>query len=311
MKIGISYFAMLAIWSTVPLALKWSMAGTSYTFAVSARVIIAAVFMVTLLAVTRIRIPYHRKALQTYAVSSVNFMGMMMLYWGAQFVPSGWIGVTFGFMPLMNAVMCALWLGERDFDRIRVWGLLIGFGGILVIFAKALDLSTQIAVAMLSIVTAVTVASGVAVWIKRIGAHLPGPAVAGGGLIAATPFYLLVWLLSDGSVPADLSTRNVLAILYIAVIGTGVVFTLLYFTMKHISLARLALIGMISPVTTLMLGKLLNDEPMSMRIWIGTGLIVVALILHEYVPLLRAGRDIPPSEDQAELEEARLISRYD
>lgn len=311
MHIALAYFAMLAIWSTVPLSVKWSMVGSNFLSAVSARILIAAVFMAIVLAAARIRLPLHRKALQTYAVSSVNYFGMMMLYWGAQFVPSGWLGVMFGCIPLYNAVMCALWLGEREFQPLKIAGLATGIIGLLVIFAKAIDLSLQIGVAMLAISLAVAIAAGVGIWVKRIGAHLPGMVVAGGGLLTAMPFYLLLWLSSGAPAPSELSTRTIAATLYIAIIGTGVVFTLYYFVMKHMSLARLALIGMVSPVCALLLGNVLNDEPVNVRVWFGTALIVAALVLHEYLPYRLAGIDAPATPEEAELEETSLMTRYD
>ena len=83
--------------------------------------------------------------------------------------------------------------------------------------------------------------------------------------------------------------RTTLAICYIAIIGTGFVFILFYYVLNHVSATRIAIIGMIAPVIALLLGNIANNEPFSTRIWSGTGIIVFALLLHEYVPKRSAG----------------------
>ena len=144
MQVSLAYLAMIVIWSTVALAVKWSIDSVGYSFAAAARFSIAAVFIVMVMAVRRERIPLHRQALITYALSATNFAGFIFLFWGAQWVPSGWIGVTFGCSPLLTALMSAAWLGERSLTPTKVSGLLLGAVGMVVIFGTAFDFGLKV-----------------------------------------------------------------------------------------------------------------------------------------------------------------------
>jgi drug/metabolite transporter (DMT)-like permease len=309
LQAALAYLTMLAIWATVPLSLKWSLEGTTFWFAVTARIVTASLFMAVLIAAARVPLPRTRPAVSTYLISAGSFLGMLVMYWGARFIPSGWIAVMFGTMPLLTAIMSALWLGEKTLTGLRVAGLLVGIAGLAVMFATALAMSTESALGMAAVVVTVAIASASAVWIKRIDADLQGPAVSAGGLFTAMPVFVLVWFAADGEPPAQLELKTAGALIYIAVVGTGVVFSLFYYSMKYISLTRLALIGMLSPVIALTLGNVLNGEPLNTRIWTGAGLIVASLLLHEYIPhRLERARGLPETSD---IKDTSLITRYD
>ena len=140
MRLVSAYLGMVIIWSTVPLTVKWSLDGASFIFVATTRVVIGALCILPLVALTRTRLPMERTALKAYGFSAINFLGMLGMYWGAQYIPSGWIGVTIATMPLTTATMAAIWLGERSLTPIKLAGLATGFAGVLLVFATAIDL---------------------------------------------------------------------------------------------------------------------------------------------------------------------------
>ena len=67
-----------------------------------------------------------RHSLAIYLLGGVPmFIAMSSVYWSAQFIPSGWISVIFGFSPIMTSLLATLLLGERAFAD----GRLGGYGG--------------------------------------------------------------------------------------------------------------------------------------------------------------------------------------
>ena len=284
-RVTIAYLTMIVIWSTVALAVKWSIDGVGYAFAAAARFGVAALFIALVIVVRRESIPMHRRARITYGLSAINFASFIFLFWGAQHVPSGWIGVTFGSAPLLTALMAAAWLGERSLTPAKLVGLGLGVLGMLVIFGTAYDFGANFVYGLASVLVSVATGAFTLVWVKRIGAHLPSLPIAAMGIFIVTPLYLAFWWWTDGVWPAaGLNLRTTLAIAYIAIIGTGFVFILFYYVLNHVAATQIALIGMIAPIIALLLGSFANAEPFSPRIWAGTGIIVCALLLHEYVP---------------------------
>ena len=284
MRLVSAYLGMVIIWSTVPLTVKWSLDGASFIFVATTRVVIGALCILPLVALTRTRLPMERTALKAYGFSAINFLGMLGMYWGAQYIPSGWIGVTIATMPLTTATMAAIWLGERSLTPIKLAGLATGFAGVLLVFATAIDFGYHALLGVIAVFVSVTVAAAASIGVKRVAANISGIQTAAGGLLISAPSYLIIWAACDPWWPTELPLRAGLSMAYIGIFGTGVVFPLLYYALKHLSATRVSLVTMITPVLALLLGTWLNDETVSLRVWSGTGLILAALVVHEYSP---------------------------
>ena len=118
MSVPAAYFSIILIWTTTPLAIKWSAEGSHFLFAVSARMMIGMVMSLCLLWLTRTPLPWGRKARRTYLAVGLGVYGALGLtYWGAQFIPSGLISLIFGLTPVMTGLLATLLLGERNLTR--------------------------------------------------------------------------------------------------------------------------------------------------------------------------------------------------
>ncbi len=98
----------------------------------------------------------------------------------------------------------------------------------------------------------------------------------------ALPAYLCTWGIADGHWPALLPKSSLISILYLGVIATTIGFVLYYYLLTHLAATKVALITLISPVLALMLGKAANQEPLTLKVALGSTLILTALFVHEY-----------------------------
>jgi drug/metabolite transporter (DMT)-like permease len=292
MSVPVAYLAIVLIWSTTPLAIQWSTQGTGFAFAVLARMLIGAVVAALVVLVWRIRFPLHARARRAYLVGGVGLFGAMALtYWGARYVNSGLVSVLFGLSPLMAGVLAAVWLGENSLTRAKVAGTLLGAGGLAVIFVHGSALGDEHALAgLVAVLAAVFVYSASLVSLKRIGDDSPPLATTVGTLTVSLPLFALVWLMSDGQLPQAMPPRSGAAIAYLGVFGSVIGFALYYYVIKHLDTGKIALITLITPVMALLLGNLLNGETIGLRLWLGTGLILLGLTVHQgetWLPMLR------------------------
>ena len=128
MRIALAYLCIILLWATTPLAIKWSGQGPGFIFGAGSRMFIGAACMVTILAIRRKRLPSHRKAKITYFIIAIQIYGAMLsVYWGAQFVPSGWVSVIFGLSPFITALFSALWLKEQCFSLGKIFSYFLSF----------------------------------------------------------------------------------------------------------------------------------------------------------------------------------------
>ncbi|MGR8935804.1 MAG: DMT family transporter [Gammaproteobacteria bacterium] len=283
MRILAAYFGVILLWSTTPLAIKWSGEGPGYLFGVTGRMTVGALCVGTALLLLRRPLAWHRGARLTYVAVAVQIYGsMLVVYWASQFIPSGWISVVFGLSPLITALLAALCLGERSLMPGKLLAYCCGIGGLSVMFGSALQFGQQAALGIAGVLLSALLQSASAVWIKRLDARVPALSQVGGGLLFAVPAYWLTWGLADGRWPVRLPVSSWGAILYLGVIATGIGFALYYYVLLHLSATRVALVTLIAPVFALLLGHMLNHEALTPQIILGTALILAALLLHEF-----------------------------
>lgn len=288
MRIVLSFIFIVLLWSTTPLAIKWSAEGSSFIFSVTARMCIGLICILFMLLAMRQRLLWHGKAKQTYFAVAVQIYGAMMaVYWSAQFIPSGWISVIFGLTPFITAVLSALWLKERSLSWDKLLAYILGITGLTVMFHSALHISYNTAIGVFGVLFATFLQAFSAVWVKLIHAKLPAITQVTGGMLFAVPFYLATWWLIDGTLPNTLPINSALSILYLGLIATPIGFALYYYILTHLPATRVALITLISPVLALLLGHYLNKEALTLEIAIGSGLILSALIMQSFVGQIR------------------------
>jgi drug/metabolite transporter (DMT)-like permease len=283
MSLPAAFVSVILIWSTTPLAIKWSALGIGFSFAVFSRMAVGMLLCAVLLLLFRVPFPLHRRALQAYLAGGLSmFAAMALTYWSSQFVSSGMIAVLFGLSPLITSLGAALWLKEEALTAEKLVGMLLGVLGLLLVFRGGLGLAEGSALGLLTLFMAVVAQSLGLVWLKRIDDDSPPLATTMGILLVSLPLFFLAWWMADGHVPEAVSGRSAAATLYLGTFGSVLGFALYYYLIKHMEAGRVALITLITPVLALLLGHGLNDEAVLPQVWLGTASIVLGLCVHRW-----------------------------
>jgi drug/metabolite transporter (DMT)-like permease len=281
MSLPAAFVTVILIWSTTPLAIKWSALGVGFSFAVFSRMAIGVLLSAVLLAAFRVRVPLHRKALSAYMAGGLSMFGAMALtYWSSQFVSLGMIAVLYGLSPLITSLGAMLWLKEESLTPSKFAGMVMGVLGLFLVFRGGLGAGS--AAGLIALFLAVVSQSLGLVWLKRIGDDSPPLAMTLGILVVALPLFFTGWWLVDGHIPAAIPERAVAATVYLGTFGSVLGFALYYYLIKHMEAGRIALITLITPVMALLLGHGLNNEAVLPQVWLGTASIVSGLCLHRW-----------------------------
>jgi drug/metabolite transporter (DMT)-like permease len=283
MSVPAAYGAIIVIWSTTPLAIKWSGEGPGFLFGVLGRMVLGLLVSLALLVALRVRFPWDAGARRTYAAAALGAFGTMLcIYWAAQYIPSGIIAILFGLVPLVTGLFANLWLDEESFTPARLAGVLSALTGLVVIFGSGLTLGAHAVSGIAAVLLGVVLQSAGAVLIKRVNAGLHGLAVTGGTLAIVTPLFFLAWLVFDGHAPAALPARAAASILYLGVVGSVLGFSLYFYVLKHVEANVASLITLVSPVFALILGQIVNGEPITATVWAGAALVLGGLAIHQW-----------------------------
>ncbi|GBL44814.1 permease of the drug/metabolite transporter (DMT) superfamily [Sulfuriferula multivorans] len=290
MSIPAAYLGVILIWSTTPLAIQWSGVGADFMFPLLVRMLIGLVACLVLMRVLRISMVRSRAALNAYVAAGTGIFGAMLLvYWGARYVPSGLIAVLFGLIPLFTGLIGMVINDAERLTPAKLAGIVLGLAGLVVIFGAGAKIGAQALPGIAAILCAVAIQAASLVWVKRTGVALPVLALTTGALTLVVGLLLPLWLVLFGQVP-QWSMRAGLSTLYLGIFGSVAGFTLYFYVTKHLQAGQVALITLITPVSALLLGQTLNGERPGADVWLGTVLILLGLGMHQWRLLVRMAR---------------------
>lgn len=274
-----AYLLVVLIWSTTPLAIQWSSNGLHPLMGVSLRMIAAVSVGYVLLKLTGLSIEWSRLAWKNYMAGAVGIVGgLVCVYLGARYVPSGLISVIFGLSPAITGFLAVYVLKEPPLTVMKCLALLLSIIGLMIIFTDGIELGEGFFYGFgLTFMGAVFFSlSGVLVKLYELQGHPLSQTM--GTLVVALPFYLLMSLpvmadVNIGQVP--LSTFG--AILYLGIGGSLIGFLSYFYILRKLSPGTVALVTLITPVLALFFGIYLNQEYISPMVWLGVFVILSGL----------------------------------
>lgn len=287
MPVSIAYLGVILIWSTTPLAIQWSSLGAGFDFAVASRMWLGIVVAALICSLLRARPPLDRKASLTYLASGLGvYFGMSGAYWSSQYIPSGWISVIFGLAPIYTSILGSLFLGEQSVGLRKTGSLLLCILGLYVMFRGGTPDRNSLYGVIAVMLGCLGYALGI-IAIKAVGARIRPLFTMTGTLVVSGILFTLTWYLNGAAVPVEIPLRAGAAIVYLGTIGSVLGFLLFYYLLQHIQATRAALITVIAPGCALVLGNLLNSEPLTAQIGAGAAMVLCGLLLFEFGDAIR------------------------
>lgn len=200
--------------------------------------------------------------------------------WGMQYVSSGLAAIIGSLTPVLVVLLSiALQSRERIHTRM-VLGVLLGFGGLALIFREGwqdfsrLDYRWGIAGCFASCFTW----SLGTVMAKKWNSSEVSPLLNAGLQITVGGLGAFVLsALFDTHYNINHSTKGWLSVLYLALIGSALAFTLYMFVLKHLSATVSSLYTYINPVVAILLGWVLLGEALTLWEVVGMGLTIIGV----------------------------------
>ncbi|RUA06971.1 MAG: EamA family transporter [Gammaproteobacteria bacterium] len=282
MPIYLVFLSVVAIWSTTPLAIVWSTLGTSDSFGVTARMIVGLGICLGLLFIKKQKLSTSSAAIWNYIYAGLGiFVTMSLVYYSARSLSSGVISIVFGLTPIITGIFASVLLKDSFFTINKIIGLLLGLGGLILIFAQSLSETKDLVNGLLGVTVAMTFQSFISVKLKHLNASTSALETTTGALLFSVPLFIVVWIFSGAIVP-DVSLKAALSIGYLAVFGSVIGFVSYYHLIKHASVKVVGIIPLLTPVFALLLGALLNNETLTLTQLGGTVLVIIGLSYYQY-----------------------------
>ncbi len=281
------YFLIVLIWSTTPIAINWSVIGSGVWFSIMARMLIGLLFcLIIILIFTKRKLPINKNALLNYFVASAGiWLVMVLVYLGAKYINSGFISVIFGFTPLFTGLFAVIILKQKSFDKYKLIGMFIAFIGLISIYQQSIIQGKLIFYGLILVFIAMFVQSLITVLLKKLNTQMSALETTTGSLFFAIVPLIVFWIIfTDTNIPS-MDYKTLLAILYLGFFGSVVGFIGYYHIIKYLNVNQVGLLPLITPIFSLIIGFIYNDETLSNYELIGVILIIVGLLIYQFLKL--------------------------
>ena len=256
-------FALIClIWGSTWLAIKVGLGGVPPFLAAGLRFLLAAALAGVMLAARRERIKLTRE--DKICVLSLGlllfWLDYAFVYWAEVQISSGLTAVLFSTMPLFTALLSAFWARSETLSPRKVVGILVGVAGTLALFWPHERLGAMQALGMLSVLAGSLCAAINLVMVKKWGRH-SDPFVLNFLAMGIGAALLLAMSAAVERWSAVVWTRsNVLAMVYLAVVGSVIAFSAYYYLIKRMAATVVSLSTLIIPIVALALGRTILGE---------------------------------------------------
>jgi drug/metabolite transporter (DMT)-like permease len=285
---------LILIWSTTWAVIRVGLRGLPPFTGVALRFGIASVVLLALAPVFGVNLgrqPNERRVwwVNTFLTFTIPYG---ILYWSEQWLPSGLAAVIFATMPLQTALVAHFVLPAERLTARRFLGVLVGFGGIAVLFSgdfQALG-GSQVARAAGVMLIAPLCAALANVSVKRWGSGIHPLSIAAVPMaITAVLMGALSRLVESGR-PVTFNTPTVLSLVYLALIGSALPFTLYFWLLRRQSATGMSMINYATPVLAVAIGTVFLGEPITLRIVLGSALVLIGVAVAIRKPNPPSGR---------------------
>ena len=279
----IAWATVCIVWGTTYLAIRIALGSIPPLLMAGFRYSSAGVALIAFLAARGERMP----AVRSWGALIV--MGFLLLglgnggvVWAEQYIPSGLTAVLIGTAPFWMVGIDALFPDGDPLTARRVAGLVVGFGGIVLLVWPELAIGPNRHAFVIGLVATQIACIGWAFGSSYARNHAPHENVL---TIAAFEMTfggaaLIMGGAAHREFPAlRFTSASAAALGYLIVFGAIVGFSAYAYALKHLPVATVSLYAYVNPVIAVVLGTLILGEPFSLRMAAAAGVVLAGMAL--------------------------------
>ena len=246
------------LWSSVFLFIKVGLRDLPPITFAAFRLVVAVAVLLPILAWRRASLPRNARDWYVIAVAGVLVLGVnyALLFWGAQFIPSGLTAVLQATTPAFSLVFGHYLLHDEPFTFRALGSIAIGVAGVALISRDQLHLAGRQALLGCAAVTAASAFVAFAyVFVKRHKRALKPEVISAGQMLCAAGPMLIAAVLREGSpLDAHWTPAAIGSLLYLALAGSIGGMWLNYWLLDRMSPTALLSMSLVEPLIAVLLG---------------------------------------------------------
>ena len=209
---------------------------------------------------------------------SVNYA---LVFWGESHISSGLTAILYTTFPIHGMVIAHFMLPAEPLTARKLIGTLLSAAGVVLIFFNQIELRGALAlVGSAAVVFGALVTAYAGVLIKKHGTHIEPVTMTTVQMVTGFVPMLAVGIPLEGNpLHYTWSLPAVVALFYLALMGSAVTFVMLYWLMQRMEVTRTMLIPLFSTLIAVVLGMVVLGERLTPRVVAGGAGILAGLWL--------------------------------
>lgn len=278
----LAWLAVCLIWGTTYLAIRVALESIPFALVGGLRWTVAGAVLALILRArgTPLPAPAHWGGFALLGILMIGF-GNGAVIWAEQWVPSGIAAVIVGAAPFWMMGIEALIPGGERLSAYGLVGLLIGFGGIVLLvwpdLAAGGAAGRQFAAGVVALQIACLGWSAGSTYARR---HAREENALGGSalqmLFAGMVMLALATLRGEWN-QVTFTPRTLAAEVYLTVVGSLLAYSAYLYALKHLPISTVSLSAYVNPVIAVCLGALLLGEPFGARVVTASAAVLIGV----------------------------------
>lgn len=202
--------------------------------------------------------------------------------WSMKYIPSGLGAVIGAASPLWIAVLTAFVFKQTKLNWKIIFGLLLGIGGILVIFSDYLqelfNVNFSIGI-LLNLLASVTWALGTLLTVKNAEYVDPYFSLGWQMFLGGVVLLSVSWISGEFIPLKDTGAELWYSLSYLVFVGSIITFSAFVYALKRLPAQQVSIYAYINPIVAVIVGALLNNEKLTTLIAIGTAVTILGVYL--------------------------------
>lgn len=281
-KAYLAWLTICIVWGTTYLAIRVGVADLPPMLFAGIRWIIAGTIMTILLNLRHYTLPRVKDFLHL-AIVGILLLGVAngLVVVAEQWLPSGLTALILSTLPFWVVGIEYFLPNKPKINLFIIGGLLLGTTGVMIIFARDLDITLDINILIggLCLLGAVIAwAAGSIYWKYKKTDVRPLMGASIQMLIAGILQTALGLILGEHN-NFHLTQNGVLALGYLIVFGSILGYASYIYSVTHLPLSLVSTYAYINPIIAILLGWYVLNEPLTVTVFIASGLILAGVAL--------------------------------
>lgn len=290
------YLMLCLIWGMTWLVIKLGLEDAPPLWSAALRFILAAGLLYIINYFTKHRYPqgWRKKWLAAWPGIFTFFGSYALTYMGENHISSALAAILFAVFPFFVMALMPLMIRSERVDARSLVGSLIGFVGVVVIFAEPVEMGSGVLIGMIFMILSPVCSAIGSVAVKAYLHDEPVFPMITLQMTLGAILLTVAALIFEPFSDFKFTTMSVGAVVVLAVFGSIITFGGYYWLMKRVRLVTMSLVALITPVVAMFAGYIFLDEKLTLINYLGAALVLggVAIVnVKQEEEIVPSGRD--------------------